>query len=97
MRISLEILILEFRAENSIRPFVMGRKNWLFCNSQKGAKASSTIYSVIETAKANGLKPFEYLKFLFETVLDSTTGRLPSLLPWGDAVPDYCRMTVKPQ
>jgi len=48
------------RAENSIRPFVMGRKNWLFCNSQKGAKASSTIYSVIETAKANGLKPFEY-------------------------------------
>lgn len=85
------------RAENSIRPFVMGRKNWLFCNSQKGAKASSTIYSVIETAKANGLKPFEYLKFLFETVPDSTIGRLPSLLPWGDAVPDYCRMTVKPQ
>lgn len=82
------------RAENSIRPFVMGRKNWLFCNTQKGAKASSVVYSIIETAKANGLKPFEYLRFLFEAVPNTTTDSLELLLPWGDAVPDDCRMPL---
>jgi len=80
------------RAENSIRPFVVGRKNWLFCNTQKGARASSVVYSIIETAKENGLKPFEYLKFLFETVPGATTGELDGLLPWGGAVPDRCRI-----
>ena len=80
------------RAENSIRPFVIGRKNWLFCNSQKGARASSVIYSIIETAKENGLKPFEYLKFLFEAVPNATTGQLDALLPWGNKVPECCKM-----
>ena len=70
------------RAENSIRPFVMGRKNWLFCNSQKGAKASAVVYSIIETAKANELKPAQYLKLLFETVPNTTTAKLDELLPW---------------
>jgi len=83
------------RAENSIRPFVVGRKNWLFCDTQKGAKASAVVYSMIETAKENGLKPYDYLKFLFETVPQATTGALDSLLPWGDAVPMHCRMPVK--
>ena len=81
------------RAENSIRPFVIGRKNWLFCNSQKGARASSVAYSIIETAKENGLKPFEYLKFLFETVPNATTGQLDLLLPWGKDVPSSCRVS----
>ncbi|MFT5421282.1 MAG: transposase [Candidatus Endobugula sp.] len=45
------------RAENSIRPFVIGRKNWLFSNSQAGAHASANLYSLIETAKANSLNP----------------------------------------
>lgn len=80
------------RAERSIKPFVIGRKNWLFCNSQRGAKSSSIIYSVIETAKENGLKPFEYLKFLFETLPNSTTSSLDSLLPWGSAIPAYCKI-----
>ena len=84
------------RAENAIRPFVVGRKNWLFCNSVKGAKASAITYSIIETAKANGLKPFDYLQFLLETVPNTTTGSLDFLMPWGNAVPDYCRMPVKP-
>jgi transposase len=53
-------------AENAIRPFVIGRKNWLFSGSPGGAKASSKLYSLIETAKANGLRPYEYLRFLFE-------------------------------
>ena len=49
------------RAERSIKPFVMGRKNWLFANTSGGAQASSVIYSLIETAKANGLDPYRYL------------------------------------
>jgi len=83
------------RIENSVRPFAVGRRNWLFCNTVKGAKASAVVYSIIETAKANSLKPFEYLEFLFETLPNSTTDAINSLLPWGDAVPDHCRMTVK--
>ena len=53
-------------AENAIRPFVVGRKNWLFCNMPKGASASADLYSVIETAKANNLDPYKYLCFLLD-------------------------------
>lgn len=53
------------RAENAIRPFVVGRKNWLFSDSPKGAHASATLYSLVETAKANGLEPYQYLKYIF--------------------------------
>ena len=49
------------RAERSMKPFVMGRKNWLFANTPGGAQASSMIYSLIETAKENGLDPYRYL------------------------------------
>ena len=49
------------RAERSIKPFVMGRKNWLFANTPGGAQTSSVIYSLIETAKENGLDPYRYL------------------------------------
>jgi transposase len=51
--------------ENAIRPFVIGRKNWLFSVSQEGARASASFYSLIETAKANDLEPYKYLKYLF--------------------------------
>lgn len=54
------------RAERAVRPFAIGRKNWLFCNTPHGADASTTIYSIVETAKANGLRPFRYLNFLLE-------------------------------
>ncbi|UCG07455.1 MAG: IS66 family transposase [Desulfobacterales bacterium] len=53
-------------AENAIRPFVLGRKNWLFSGHPNGAQASATIFSLIETAKANGLKPYEYFRYLFD-------------------------------
>ena len=53
-------------AENAIRPFVIGRKNWLFSCTPEGARASATLYSLIETAKANKLEPYWYLKYLFE-------------------------------
>ena len=73
------------RAERSIKPFVIGRKNWLFCNTSKGAKASAIIYSIIETAKENGLNPYAYLNYLFEKLpnLDSRDdATLDQLLPW---------------
>lgn len=53
------------RAENAIRPFVLGRKNWLFSDTPDGAKASAAFYSLIETAKANNLEPSSYLKYIF--------------------------------
>lgn len=53
-------------SENSIRPLVVGRKNWLFCDTPAGADASMKIYSMIETAKANELDPLKYLSFLLE-------------------------------
>jgi len=52
-------------AENAIRPFVIGRKNWLFSGAPRGADASATFFSLIETAKANGLEPYAYLRYLF--------------------------------
>lgn len=54
------------RAERSIKPFVIGRKNFLFANTQRGAVASAIIYSIIETAKENELDPYNYLKYIFE-------------------------------
>jgi transposase len=69
-------------AENAIRPFVIGRKNWLFAGNPKGAEASATYYSLIETAKANGLKPYEYLRYLFDKVpLAKTEDEYRMLLP----------------
>ena len=49
------------RAERSVKPFVMGRKNWLFANTEGGAQSSAIVYSLIETAKENGLDPYRYL------------------------------------
>ena len=70
-------------AKNAIRPFVLGRKNWLFSQSVKGAKNSAVLYSVIETAKANGLEPFKYLTLLFEKLPNvETVEGLERLLPW---------------
>jgi transposase len=53
-------------AENAVRPFVIGRKNWLFSGSPRGAHASATLYTLVETAKANHLEPWAYLNYLFE-------------------------------
>lgn len=55
-------------AENAIRPFVLGRKNWLFAGGPNGAEASAVFFSLIETAKANGLEPYTYLRYLFENI-----------------------------
>lgn len=66
--------------ENAIRPFALGRKNWLFFQSVEGAKASEVIYSIIETAKANGKEPYHYLKMLFEELPKTKPEDLKTLL-----------------
>ena len=53
------------RVENAIRPFVIGRRNWLFSGSPRSAHASATLFSLIESAKANRLEPYRYLRYLF--------------------------------
>jgi len=71
------------RAENAIRPFVIGRKNWLFCDTQAGAHASANLYSIIETAKANGLEPHAYLTRLFTELPNAqTVADIEKLLPF---------------
>ncbi len=77
------------RAERSIRPFAVGRKNWLFCNTPKGASASATVYSIIETAKANNLNPFLYLKFLLENLPKEKD--ISTCLPWNENVKLACK------
>ena len=79
-------------AENAIRPFVIGRKNWLFSGSPRGAKASAILYSLIETAKANMLEPGDYLKHLFENLPKAKSeNALISLLPQNIKMSDLDR------
>ena len=70
-------------AENAIRPFAVGRRNWLFADTSRGAKASATIYSLIETAKANKLEPYEYLRHVLAHIAAAdTVEKVEALLPW---------------
>lgn len=69
--------------ENAIRPFVVGRRSWLFADTVGGANASANLYSLIETAKANGIEPYSYLVALFGTLpLAKTVDDYEALLPW---------------
>lgn len=75
------------RAENAIRPFVVGRKNWLFANSPAGANASANLYSLIETAKANKLNPHSYLQTIFTWLPQAKSVEdIEALLPWNVAL-----------
>jgi transposase len=78
------------RCERSVKPFVMGRKAWLFSNTPEGAMASSVMYSIIETAKENGLHPFRYVKYLLETLPGMTSGEVEDVMPWSGKLPDEC-------
>ena len=72
----------------------MGRKNWLFGDSVNGAKASANLYSVIETAKANGHEPYAYLRYLFTELPNATTvEQIESLLPF-NLSPDEIKRSV---
>lgn len=78
-------------SERSVKQAVMLRKNSLFVNTMSGAKSSSIILSIVETAKANKLSPESYLRFLFETVPSTPISELPELLPWGNRIPESVR------
>ncbi len=82
-------------AENCIRPFVIGRKNWLFAGSPKGAAASAGIYTLVETAKANGLDAMKYIKYILSDMPGSTFLENPEYLddylPWDPMVQERCR------
>lgn len=93
-----EIELSNNRAERAIKPFVIGRKNWLFSKSPHGATASAVIYSIVETSKANRLNPFYYLEYLFEKLpnIDITDqNQIDQLLPWSDQLPDRCKVPKK--
>ena len=81
-------------AENAIRPFTVGRKNWLFADSPKGADASAAVYSIIETAKANNLNVYTYLQYLLLYMPDTDWRNYPeeldNLMPWSEAVQAEC-------
>ncbi len=84
------------RAENSIRPFTVGRKNWLFANTPNGARASAILYSIIETAKQNDLDPYRYLTYIFTVAPNcdlEDPNAVAALLP--DKAPDECRITTR--
>ena len=88
------------RSERTIKPFVIGRKNWLFCNTPRGANASAGIYSIVETCKENGIIPTEYFKYVFEKLpnIDSEDKYLiDELLPWSEKIPEYCKVRGSPQ
>lgn len=82
-------------AEQAIRPFCVGKKNWVMIDSMAGAEASAIIYSIAETAKANNLKPYNYFEYLLTEIPkhmeDHDTVFCENLLPWSDKLPAECR------
>ena len=76
------------RCENALRPFVLGRKAWLFSDTPAGAEASARLYGLIETAKANGCEPYAYLRRVFTDLPKANTlAEIEALLPWNMAQP----------
>lgn len=80
-------------SENAIRPFTVGRKNWLFSSSSKGSEASALTYTMVEMAKANGLNVYRYLEYLLEHRPNAkmTDEQLSELAPWSDSVKVSCQ------
>ena len=85
-----EVDISNNAAENAIRPFVVGRKNWLFSDTPKGADSSAIVYTMVESAKANGLEPYLYLRCLLEELrfLGNTPSAadLEDFMPWSPMI-----------
>ena len=75
-------------SENAIRPFTVGRKNWLFCDTPNGAQASAIVYTMVEMAKANGVNVYHYLTYLLEKMPNDSMSDedLELLAPWNEAV-----------
>ena len=81
-------------SENTIRPIVVGRKNWLFSDSQDGADASMKIYSIVESAKANGIDPLKYLTYLLDNrpSADMSDDDFERLAPWSNETRKACEL-----
>jgi len=86
-------------AEQSIKSFCVGKKNWLFCDTLSGAKSSAIIYSIVETAKANNLKVYEYINHILsvlpEHMEDTDYSFIDDLLPWSEKIPEECKKQTK--
>ena len=103
LRVFLEAAIIPLDnndAERSIKKFCVGKHSWHIIDSKKGAKASAILYSIAETAKANGLNPFEYFKFLMEQLKEYPRNDVPEeelkkLMPWSETLPDCCKQLKK--
>ena len=82
-------------SERSIRSFCIGKKNWQMIDTINGAKASAIIYSIVETAKANNLKPYDYIQYILEEIPkhmdDTNRSFLENLLPWSQNLPAEIR------
>ena len=80
-------------SENAIRPFTVGRKNWLFSDTVKGAESSAICYTMVEMAKAHGLNPFAYLNFVLTNHPDNNPSdkEMARLAPWSDLVQEHCK------
>lgn len=79
-------------AEQSIKMFVIGRKNFLFSNTPNGASASATIYGIMQTAIANKLIPQYYLEYVFEQMQIQDNLDIKDILPWSDKIPNKCKV-----
>lgn len=83
-------------AENSIRPFAVGRKNWLFSNSPKGADASASIYSLIETCKANKVEPYRYFEYILIRLPNNSSPKTAEdferYMPWDPEIQANCKL-----
>ena len=79
-------------SENSIRPFTLGRMNWLFSDTSKGAEASAIVYTIVEMAKAYSLNVYKYLKYLLEHLPETpmSAACLDKLAPWNQDVKNAC-------
>lgn len=83
------------RAENSIRPFVVGRKAWMFSDTPAGAHSSAVIYSLVETAKANGVEPYAWLRWVLrELPAAKTVEAVEALLPWNMRLPEISPVSL---
>ena len=82
--------------EANIKPFATARRAWLFADSIKGAIATGVLYTIVESAKANELDAYEYIKYLLEEMPNNNHLQNPEVLdkymPWSDELPDQCRL-----
>ena len=93
-------MIVHYNAtESALRNFCMHKHTWRLIDTINGAKASALVYSIVETAKENGINPFRYLEFLLTEMMeheeDTDYCFIDDLLPWSGSIPDICKMKNK--